>query len=304
MVLLNITMDNGINIMIDSGNNGEIVTFLDVYYIFKKALESRPFSMSVNMSHYVGSVEIPYDSNITDWFEYHVSESRHPITVNILMEVNPYNPPRSLRMYNDTSFIRYIEAIKEAVDQRLEISDNNEAMIEEMVEDLSRLVGDAGILRNVFISTGIFSPQQFQSNRFTVLLGTRRVEHLSAAAFNAIPSAIYATPENSDEDDALCVVCQTDFEDGDDMKVLRCNHRFHTDCIQTWLTQEHSVCPLCRLSVTDVEEDVVISTVDVREEVPNDILFGTDNIGTAINADFDSDEGSDFRRISFGDVDD
>ena len=46
--------------------------------------------------------------------------------------------------------------------------------------------------------------------------------------------------------DELCVICQCDFEAGDLQRVLHCNHAFHAECVDRWLTQESAVCPICK----------------------------------------------------------
>lgn len=45
-----------------------------------------------------------------------------------------------------------------------------------------------------------------------------------------------------------CPICILDFEDGDDLRVLPCEgrHRFHRDCVDQWLLELSSSCPLCR----------------------------------------------------------
>ncbi|GMH24166.1 hypothetical protein Nepgr_026009 [Nepenthes gracilis] len=43
-----------------------------------------------------------------------------------------------------------------------------------------------------------------------------------------------------------CSVCLTEFQDGDDIRILpKCCHAFHISCIDTWL-RSHKNCPLCR----------------------------------------------------------
>ena len=43
-----------------------------------------------------------------------------------------------------------------------------------------------------------------------------------------------------------CPILCTDFEDGEEITVLPCNHCFNSDAIEKWLTEEKSECPVCR----------------------------------------------------------
>ncbi len=45
-----------------------------------------------------------------------------------------------------------------------------------------------------------------------------------------------------------CPICIVDFEEGDDLRVLPCegHHRFHQGCVDQWLLELSSSCPLCR----------------------------------------------------------
>jgi hypothetical protein len=51
-----------------------------------------------------------------------------------------------------------------------------------------------------------------------------------------------------EETEEHCPICLLDFEDGDDMRVLPCegSHQFHAVCIDQWLLEISSSCPLCR----------------------------------------------------------
>ncbi|KAL2907211.1 RING-H2 finger protein ATL54 [Bienertia sinuspersici] len=51
--------------------------------------------------------------------------------------------------------------------------------------------------------------------------------------------------------DSSCSVCLTEFEDGDDLRLLpKCSHAFHVSCIDTWL-RSHKNCPLCRAPIVN-----------------------------------------------------
>ncbi|KAL0301213.1 UNVERIFIED_CONTAM: putative E3 ubiquitin-protein ligase ZFP1 [Sesamum radiatum] len=54
------------------------------------------------------------------------------------------------------------------------------------------------------------------------------------------------------EDDAcldqqihFCVICQTDYEDGEDIGVLDCGHEYHKECIKKWLLEKNT-CAVCK----------------------------------------------------------
>ncbi|RMZ92979.1 E3 ubiquitin- ligase RING1-like [Brachionus plicatilis] len=42
-----------------------------------------------------------------------------------------------------------------------------------------------------------------------------------------------------------CTICLNYFERNDRLKILPCNHKFHSDCILKWV-ERNSNCPLCR----------------------------------------------------------
>lgn len=53
------------------------------------------------------------------------------------------------------------------------------------------------------------------------------------------------SPEDfPDPADARCVVCLGDYEAGDQLRRLRCAHKFHVECIDEWLKRNRT-CPLC-----------------------------------------------------------
>jgi hypothetical protein len=52
-----------------------------------------------------------------------------------------------------------------------------------------------------------------------------------------------------------CSICLDDFEDGDLVRKLPCNHEYHSECIVKWLVERHSTCPLCKLDLLIDEEE-------------------------------------------------
>ena len=56
-------------------------------------------------------------------------------------------------------------------------------------------------------------------------------------------------------DEGSCPVCQCDWETGDQVRILPCQHQFHTKCIDHWLKQHRASCPLCKKDVREDWED-------------------------------------------------
>ena len=80
-----------------------------------------------------------------------------------------------------------------------------------------------------------------------------------ASADNQLPKAVLkrngtqASRQNPDVTPQTigretCPICIVDFEEGDDLRVLPCEgkHRFHQACVDPWLLELSSSCPLCR----------------------------------------------------------
>ncbi|KAM0945709.1 putative transcription factor C2H2 family [Dioscorea sansibarensis] len=62
-----------------------------------------------------------------------------------------------------------------------------------------------------------------------------------------MPVRIYTRPHKyTNEDAAQCYICLMEYEEGDCMRILPCQHEFHQTCIDKWLKEIHRVCPLCR----------------------------------------------------------
>lgn len=51
------------------------------------------------------------------------------------------------------------------------------------------------------------------------------------------------------QDQDLCPICFENFMRDEILRALPCNHRFHADCVDPWLLNESSECPLCRIDL-------------------------------------------------------
>ena len=52
------------------------------------------------------------------------------------------------------------------------------------------------------------------------------------------------------EDEDLCSICLSNFDDKD-VKILKCNHFFHNECIIEWLKVKE-ICPNCKVNLKSI----------------------------------------------------
>ncbi|KAF1842528.1 uncharacterized protein K460DRAFT_346486 [Cucurbitaria berberidis CBS 394.84] len=65
--------------------------------------------------------------------------------------------------------------------------------------------------------------------------------------------AMSGTNNSASHDENLgCSICTEDFEKGQDLRVLPCDHKFHPECVDPWLLNVSGTCPLCRVDLRPV----------------------------------------------------
>ncbi|GMP22991.1 hypothetical protein CsSME_00000762 [Camellia sinensis var. sinensis] len=107
-------------------------------------------------------------------------------------------------------------------------------------------------------------PPPPSTTHFDIEMPSRRIEMTSLSSIRIVSETqLIALPSyNYTKDiaglvsktyDQTCVVCLSDFVDGEPFRVLpECLHPFHVPCIDMWL-YSHSNCPVCRTDVTPAE---------------------------------------------------
>lgn len=63
-----------------------------------------------------------------------------------------------------------------------------------------------------------------------------------------LPITKWAAPVTGDEKEIKCVVCQVEYEESEDVRILPCTHCYHADCIKSWLATKNE-CPVCKAKV-------------------------------------------------------
>lgn len=96
---------------------------------------------------------------------------------------------------------------------------------------------------------------EFAIDYWRVPLATLACEMSGDFGVNFWKLPLATLPENLSSDDLalrsvdVCGVCLVDFDDGDKLRVLPCDHHFHMECIDHWLLASSTVCPVDRQDV-------------------------------------------------------
>ncbi|KAH6610163.1 ring finger domain-containing [Trichoderma cornu-damae] len=103
-----------------------------------------------------------------------------------------------------------------------------------------------------------------------------------AAAAAAAGSHVAAEASHNPVGNVGCSICTEDFTEGEDMRVLPCNHQFHPNCIDPWLINISGTCPLCRLDLRpEASEQNDTAASDMNSALPPPlVLEGEDGEGS------------------------
>mmetsp|Transcript_12092 Transcript_12092/g.18559 ORF Transcript_12092/g.18559 Transcript_12092/m.18559 type:complete len:416 (-) Transcript_12092:164-1411(-) len=93
-----------------------------------------------------------------------------------------------------------------------------------------------------------------------------------------LPEYVHCCDGNEDDNSSTstpveCTVCLDPFSDGDYLRRLPCQHKFHSYCIAKWLVERNSTCPLCKLDLLPDDEQ---SSEEEEEEEEASIIDTTD----------------------------
>jgi len=49
-----------------------------------------------------------------------------------------------------------------------------------------------------------------------------------------------------------CLICLSDYERGEEVRLLSCKHGFHKECVDQWLSKGANSCPACRTEAVNL----------------------------------------------------
>ena len=76
-----------------------------------------------------------------------------------------------------------------------------------------------------------------------------RNETLTREQINNINTFVFKDLDHENINSNHCIICQENFHQEDKVSALSCRHIFHQECVENWLLNYNSVCPICRREV-------------------------------------------------------
>ncbi|KAL0801602.1 hypothetical protein Bca101_056778 [Brassica carinata] len=74
----------------------------------------------------------------------------------------------------------------------------------------------------------------------------REFHGMSRRLVKAMPSLIFSSVHEDNTTAFTCAICLEDYNVGDKLRLLPCRHKFHTVCVDSWLTSWRTFCPVCK----------------------------------------------------------
>jgi len=110
-------------------------------------------------------------------------------------------------------------------------------------------------LQQGFASGDVSEPENYEALlNLAERLGEVKPKGLSKSNIEQLPSYRFAGGDN-DGSQTTCVVCMSDFELRQSLRVLPCGHEFHSKCVDKWL-KTNRTCPICRGDASTTFDEV------------------------------------------------
>jgi Ring finger domain len=93
------------------------------------------------------------------------------------------------------------------------------------------------------------SPRHEESALAAVPREGSPVSGSSSPRANILDASADPATKEAREGELTCSICTEDFVAGEDLRALPCGHRFHQICLDPWLMNYGTSCPLCRISL-------------------------------------------------------
>ncbi len=78
----------------------------------------------------------------------------------------------------------------------------------------------------------------------------------------------------------VCSICLDEYERLDKVRILPCQHTFHSKCVGRWLSERSAVCPLCKENYYIAEEEEEAAAEDAPDDTAAAVTTTTTNTTT------------------------
>merc|ERR1711998_141816 len=108
---------------------------------------------------------------------------------------------------------------------------------------------------NMGVNHNVSTPELMQLYNLLASMGGHSATRprLTPAQLSILPTRVVTEKPDLevDEDDErrTCMICLCEKDIGETLRTLPCMHDFHKECVDEWLTQNGTTCPVCKLDV-------------------------------------------------------
>uniref|UniRef100_A0A1J3I5Q9 Receptor homology region, transmembrane domain-and RING domain-containing protein 4 n=1 Tax=Noccaea caerulescens TaxID=107243 RepID=A0A1J3I5Q9_NOCCA len=90
-------------------------------------------------------------------------------------------------------------------------------------------------------------------------LNGRDFPRMGINSLRSMPTTIFNGVCEEASTSVSCAICIEDYRIGDKLRILPCHHKFHVGCVDLWLGQRRSFCPVCKRDARTISIDTPAS---------------------------------------------
>jgi hypothetical protein len=213
-------------------------------------------SISICRETYIFNYE---DTNITETV---VIRYIYQTIINLYNDLSLLDILKHIQYYYNINFPEYNELVNtfllrnrfiaRIIDVSIDISNNNidisnnniDISNNNIMNGIDTSINIINLLTNAFIVR--FNLDNTNTNLNVNTLTNERIDEMELIEYKDIEQSIKEINSNT------CNICCEEYCNESNIRLLRCNHFYHKECIDEWLNKCSNLCPICRLASNEV----------------------------------------------------